>query len=165
MSPIPDLIRYASAFFAVPLGSLSYGSFLTASNISQKIFKVLLIIAILFIVLGLIRNGINLIGNNPTYSLSSFLIPKYKHLVWDIPDNYNLIIFFVIITSILYIYPKNKILFILLILYYFIPGIYSYKTTPLFINKNSAGSYWCWIVAVFSFIIYIVNPLVQKYNN
>ena len=27
---MPDFFKYASAFFAVPLGSLSYGSFLTA---------------------------------------------------------------------------------------------------------------------------------------
>ena len=41
VSPIPVFFKYASAFFAIPLGSLSYGSLLTASKISQNKIKVL----------------------------------------------------------------------------------------------------------------------------
>ena len=40
LSPTPLSFKYFSAFFAVLLGSLSYGSFLTASNMSQKMFSV-----------------------------------------------------------------------------------------------------------------------------
>ena len=28
-------------------------------------------------------------------------------------------------------------------------------------NDNYYGSYWCWIVAIFSFIIYLINPYIQ----
>jgi len=143
---------------------LKYDTFY--KNIKKNsIYKIVFVIAILFILLGLFRNGISLFSKKSTNTLTSYLIPKYRHLVWDMPDNYNLIILFLIIVSFIFIFKKNKIFMILLLLYYTIPGIYAYLTSPLNLNKNSAGSYWCWIVAFFSFLIYFINPIIQKYNS
>jgi hypothetical protein len=134
-------------------------------NITKNyIYKIGIVIAILFIIIGFFRNGISLFSKYSNKSLTSYLIPKYRHLVWDIPDNYNLIILFMIIVSLIFIFKKNKIFLIILLLYYIIPALYSYYTIPDKLNKNIAGSYWCWIVAFFSFLIYFANPFLQKYN-
>ena len=143
---------------------LKYDTFY--KNITKKyIYKIFFVIAILFIIIGLFRNGRALFNKSPEYSLTSYLLPKYRHLVWDIPDNYNLIIGFLIIVSLLFIFPKNKIFLIILLLYYIIPALYTYYSIPNNTNKNIAGSYWCWIVAFFSFLIYFINPIIQKYNS
>jgi hypothetical protein len=134
-------------------------------NITKNIiYKIGFVIALLFIIIGVFRNVMALFSKSPNYSLTSYLLPKYRHLVWDIPHNYNLIILFLIIASLIFIFNKNKIFLILLLLYYMIPALYSYLSSPLYLNKNTAGSYWCWIVAFFSFIIYFTNPILQKYN-
>ena len=134
-------------------------------NITKNsIYKIGFVIALLFIIIGVFRNGRALFSKSPNYSLTSYLLPKYRHLVWDIPHNYNLIILFLIIASLIFIFNKNKIFLILLLLYYMIPALYSYLSSPLYLNKNTAGSYWCWIVAFFSFLIYFTNPMLQKYN-
>ena len=62
MSPIPDFFKYASAFFAVPLGSLSYGSFLTASKISQNIFNV--VCELKGSIIGLSKSGFKIISDS-----------------------------------------------------------------------------------------------------
>ena len=130
----------------------------------QNIQTIGLIIGTLILIVGLVRNGMSLFSKTPTYSLTSYVIPKYRHLVWNIPDNYNLIILFMIIVSILFIFPKNKIFMILLLMYYIVPALYSYFTIPKGLNKNIAGSYWCWIVAFFSFFIYFSNTYLQQFN-
>ena len=135
-------------------------------NITKNsIYKIGFGISLIFIIIGFCRNGRALFGKSPNYSLTSYLVPKYRHLVWDIPDNYNLIIGFLIIVSLLFIFPKNKIFLIILLLYYIIPALYTYYIIPINTNKNIAGSYWCWIVAFFSFLIYFINPILQKYNS
>ena len=139
---------------------LKYDTFY--KNITKKyIYKIFFVIAILFIIIGLFRNGTALFSKSPEYSLTSYLLPKYRHLVWDMPDNYNLIIGFLIIVSLLFMFPKNKIFLIILLLYYIIPALYTYYSIPNNTNKNIAGSYWCWIVAFCSFLIYFANPLIQ----
>jgi hypothetical protein len=143
---------------------LKYDTFY--KNITKKyIYKIVFVIAILFIILGVFRNGISLFSNKSTNTITSYLIPKYRHLVWDIPDNYNMIILFLIIVSLIFIFKKNKMFMIILLLYYIVPALYTYYTIPDNLNKNIAGSYWCWIVAFFSFLIYFTNPMLQKYNS
>ena len=130
-------------------------------NITKNnIYNIVFVIALLFIIIGLFRNGMALLSKSSNYSLTSYLLPKYRHLVWDIPHNYNLIIGFLIIVSLIFIFPKSKIFLIILLLYFMIPALYTYYSIPN-TNKNIAGSYWCWIVAFFSFLIYFINPILQ----
>ena len=81
------------------------------------------------------------------------------HLVWNFPHyHYVIVVLFGLAIAYKYLYPKNKIFTILIVLFYIIPWLY---TTLLFKDITVLGSYWCWIVAFFSFLIYVVNPLIQ----
>lgn len=91
------------------------------------------------------------------------------------PTKYNYTILLSIIIAIFIIAPLNKIIFTLtLLIYYLVPFFYilfedgnDIQTIIKLIsgefknNDKYYGSFWCWIVAFFSFIMYLVNPYLQ----
>jgi len=81
------------------------------------------------------------------------------HVVWNFPHyHYVIVVLFGLVIAYKYIYPKNKIFTMFVVLFYIIPWLY---TTLVFKDITVVGSYWCWIVAFFSFLIYFVNPLIK----
>lgn len=130
--------------------------------INNKYFNFLIIIAFGFALFGLfnIFNSIN----NKTFNFISYPDSKNNHLVWDFPTHYQYIMIFGLIASI-FIFKENKTAWLFIILYYLLPALYVFITNIPSINnlnKNYNGSYWCWYVAIFSFIVYIINPYIQK---
>lgn len=74
-----------------------------------------------------------------------------KHLVWGFNPKFYILIFITsIIFCLFYIKPLSKaiIISLLFILSFFYSYVYS---------KNTIGSYWCWLTALFAFIFIIIN--------
>ncbi len=139
-------------------------------------YKILFAISILFLLFGLYKTIYELFFTKKNiYNFLSYPDKKTGHLIWTFHSKYNYVILLSIIITIFIILPMNKLIFILvLIIYYFIPIIYIYIedgnnfgsmikiiTTELENNDKYNGSYWCWIVAFFSFIMYLANPYLQ----
>jgi hypothetical protein len=108
------------------------------------------------------------------YTFVSYPDTKTGHLVWNIPSYYHLSVILSILI-ILFISTQNKFLFTLLIFLYYLLPFYlillydgkkfsdvmkimygKFKT-----NDKYYGSFWCWISAFFSFLMYFINPYLQ----
>jgi len=99
------------------------------------------------------------------YSLTSYPDSKSNHLVWDFPEHYGISLIFLSLIISYFIFPNQKIFVLCLALYFMIPVITLLLTMKIEDNnkiKNYAGSYWCWYVAIFSFMFYLVNPMIQN---
>ena len=116
--------------------------------INQVLFKCFFAIAVVFLLVGIVRVYLNI---NKIKSI------KGDYLEWIIPSNYSLIVVFELLITAIYIIQKNPTFGLIIILYYLIGAIvtYSYTKTKYF------GSYWCWLVAIFSIVLYIINPYLQ----
>ena len=120
-------------------------------------FHILFIISILFAIYGIYQ-----ISSNKKKFLS-FPETINKHLVWDFPDDYHIVTLISLLISII-IFKENKIFWVCIIIYYFSPALIISQTNEVSNknkNKNYNGSYWCWYVAIFSFILYFLNPKIQ----
>jgi hypothetical protein len=131
------------------------------NTIKTSLFKIFFVLTILLFVIGII----NIIVNKTDYL--SYITEKSVHLVWKKPKyleiqyKIGMIIVFLIIIG--FIYPKNKAFGLFLLLFLSITGIYSYITS--YKGKNIVfGSYWCWVVAIWAFLIYFINPHLQHFN-
>lgn len=82
------------------------------------------------------------------------------HLVWEFPDAYVNGLVLMLLTGIALIAPKYPTLFASLLLYFLAPVAFmssTMKVSKLSESKNYIGSYWCWWVASFSFLLYGLN--------
>jgi hypothetical protein len=94
---------------------------------------------------------------NKTYTFQSKPDSISKHMVWEFPEDYYLSIVLIVIPSVLFIAPKYLSLFISGLIYFFLPIIIILTTMDVSDEnrlKNYSGSYWCWYVAIFSFLMY-----------
>ena len=124
--------------------------------IQTNIFKLLFGASISMALFGLYRVTDAYI--NKTHTFLSKPDSISKHMVWDFPSDYKVSILLIFITGIILIAPKFLLLFIALLIYYFLPILIIQSTVTVEDKnklKNYSGSYWCWYVAVFSFLFYI----------
>jgi hypothetical protein len=125
-------------------------------------FKLFLIIGILWVVYGLYK--IASAYKNKSYSFLSHPDPKSGHLVWEFPDNYRITMIIILCISLYFIIPFQIIFSLMLGLYFMLPILLLHLNMNVDDKnklKNYRGSYWCWYVAIFSFLFYAVNPLLQ----
>lgn len=141
-------------------------------------YKVLFIISCGFLLFGLCKTIYNLfykIGGQNKFL--SYPDKRTGHLIWRFEHNYKYSILLSIIIAILIIMPLNNLLFTLtLFIYYLLPYYLiiveggnnlkdvlklSSESSKIKNNDLYYGSFWCWIVAFFSFIMYIMNPYLQ----
>jgi hypothetical protein len=152
------------------------------SIIETASYKILFGLSFVFMLFGLYQVIYQLFfisNKTQTYTFLAYPDKKTGHLIWNIPSKYNYAILLSIIIIIFIIVPLNNIFFILtLLIYYLGPFLYilleddnnlydiikissiKYET-----NDKYYASYWCWISAFFSFIMYLVNPYLQPENN
>ena len=128
-------------------------------------YNVIFIISILFVLFGII-NIIYELKANDEYKFISYPDKKNCHLVWDFPGHYPIVLIISLFLSI-FVFIENKIFWICGILYFLLPPIFIFfalknNTVEKNKEKNYIGSYWCWYVAAFSFILYFLNPKIQK---
>ena len=116
--------------------------------INQVLFKCFVVIAVIFLLIGVVRIYLNI---NKIRSIEG------NHLEWIIPSNYDLIVVFGLLITTMYIIQKNPTFGFIIILYYLIGAIVSYTLT----KTKYFGSYWCWLVAIFSIVLYLINPYLQ----
>jgi len=127
-------------------------------------YKLLFIISIMVAIFGLYNIITHMNKKNKIYNFISYPDRINKHLVWDFPSHYPLILVVALLISI-FVFKENKIIWLSTILYYFLPAIYVVLTNTISkknLTKNYNGSYWCWYVAIFSFLLYFLNPKIQK---
>jgi len=135
-------------------------------GISGPLFNMGLILSILWVGFGLFRIGVGYV--NQSYSFLARPDARTHNLIWDSPSNYLLTMLILIGLALVFIYPYNKLVVLLLAIYYGISIATIYVSNPsnfdtiLNPNKNTTGSYWCWYVATFSFLFYFVNPIIQN---
>jgi uncharacterized membrane protein SpoIIM required for sporulation len=130
--------------------------------LSQE-FMLCLVGSILWFAFGIYQ--ISVAYKTKTYSLTSYPDSKSNHLVWDFPDHYKISLVFLGLIIAYFMFPNQKIFVLCLALYFMIPVITLLLTMKVDDNnktKNYAGSYWCWYVAVFSFMFYVVNPMISN---
>ena len=126
-------------------------------------FKLLFIISFIFFLYGIYQVYFYLNKKNPEFKFLSYPDKVNCHLVWDFPDNYPSVILISLLISI-YVYQENSVFWAATIMYYFLPYILIYFTNKVHKEnktKNYNGSYWCWVVAIFSFLLYYINPRIQ----
>ena len=116
--------------------------------INQLLFKCFVAIAVVLLLIGVVRIYLNI---NKIRSI------KGPHLEWIIPGNYDLIVILGIIFTTVYILPKNPTFALIIGLYYLIGAIVSFVIT----KTKYFGSYWCWLVAIFAIVLYVINPYLQ----
>lgn len=121
------------------------------SKNTQK-FKNMKIVAWMIFIFGVGYIFYNMSKNNYPYSL---VIKDSLH--WNF-DKYYLLVFLACVNISNIIYQKNKPFWAFLIGYFTIPVII------MIYFKNFTGSYWCWYVAFFAFLLYVINPWLQKFN-
>ena len=121
------------------------------SKNTQK-FKKRKIVALSIFIFGVTYILYNILNKNYPYSL---VIKDSLH--WNF-DKYYAIVFLVCVYVSTMIYQKNKHFWAFLISYFTIPVM-----IMLYLNKFT-GSYWCWYVAFFAFLLYLINPWLQKFN-
>lgn len=130
--------------------------------INTRFFKLLTIIAYGFAIFGIFSIFKSI--NDKSYDFISYPDRINHHLIWDFPSHYPYIVFFGLI-ALIFMLKENKTASLFIVLYYLLPALYVIVTNKVSIenlNKNYIGSYWCWYVAIFSFILYIINPYIQK---
>jgi len=129
---------------------------------STGLFQSLFAAAVAFFGFGLYRIGSAYTTGST--SLTSWPDSKTGHLVWDFPMNYGIEVLFIIVVSAIYMLPKSVLTFWILLLYFMIPFALSHSSGFLQWDgkwRPYGGSYWCWYVASFSFLLYGVNPILQ----
>jgi len=146
------------------------------SIIETASYKILFALSGLFMLYGVYQIIYQLFFNkNHIYNFVAYPDKKTGHLIWNFQSKYNYAILLAIIITIFIIAPLNKPIFILtLFIYYFIPILYIFIedgnnfnraikiiTSNIENNDKYYGSYWCWVSAFFSFIMYLVNPYLQ----
>ncbi len=94
-----------------------------------------------------------------THSFLSVPHSSSKHMVWNYPADYSIAGISIILIAALFIAPRYPLFFIGIILYYLLPLLIIYITSDdkdknILTNFSGAGSYWCWYVAIFSFLFY-----------
>lgn len=97
---------------------------------------------------------------NKTHTFISKPDSISKHLIWEFPADYITTMVLLFFTASIFIAPKFLFLFIVLLVYYLLPILMIHLTIKIEDKnrlKNYAGSYWCWYVAVFSFLFLIFN--------
>jgi len=103
---------------------------------------------------GVILYGLYQMSVSKQFNYISYPHPVNGHLIWDFPNIYTNVIYPVcIVIALLMIRPPIFLTFIMLFF-----ALTAYRSVG---NVESAGSYWCWLVASFSFIIYFANPYLQ----
>ena len=139
-------------------------------------YKILFAMSSLFMLYGIYKTIYQLFfDKNYINNFLTYPDKKTGHLIWRFQSKYNYAILLAVIIGIFIIAPLNKLIFSLtLIIYYFIPILYIFIedgnnfessikiiTSKIENNDKYYGSFWCWIVAFFSFIMYLVNPYLQ----
>ena len=105
-------------------------------------YKLMVFISILILLFGIYNIIIHLTKSNKEYSFLSYPDKVNKHLVWDFPSHYPLIIVVALLISLI-ILKEDRIIWLSIIGYYFIPAIIvvlTNKVSPENINKNYNGS-------------------------
>jgi len=129
---------------------------------STALFQSLFAVSVAFFGYGLYQIG--LAYTTGSKSLTSWPDSKTGHLIWDFPMNYDNILLFIIFISTIYVLPKNAMAFGILLLYFMIPFAVAHSSGFMQWDgkwKPYGGSYWCWYVAAFSFLLYGINPMLQ----
>lgn len=129
--------------------------------IKTDTFKLLSGASIAMAVFGLYRVTSAYINKTNTFLSKPDSISK--HMVWEFPDDYILSMLLIFITGYIFIAPKYLSLYIAVLIYYFLPIIIIQITTKVEDKnklKNYVGSYWCWYVAIFSFLFLFRSDLV-----
>ena len=124
--------------------------------IQTDTFKLLFGASIAMAIFGLYRVTNAYI--NKTHTFLSKPDSISKHMVWEFPSDYMASILLILIIGCIFIAPKFLSLFIAILIYYFLPILIINLTVHVEDKnklKNYSGSYWCWYVAVFSFLFYI----------
>ena len=132
---------------------------------NSGLFKAAFLVASIFFCFGIISTLYNVFYNKK-WTFVAFQDKVSKHLIWDFPNNYPYGIILTIL-SLIIIFKKNYVFGIVLLIYFFFPLIYIYKfskSEEKNIGKMLLGSYWCWVCAAFSFILYFANPYFQRSN-
>ena len=120
-------------------------------TLSVNTKRVLIGVGILVLLFGIYR--IVTEQSNSKYPFLCYPLPSNgRHLVWGFPNDYMTIILPVAtIIAILYIRPWKILMFFLV--YYYGTLLVSFVVS----GQQSIGSYWCWLVAILSFLVYLFN--------
>ncbi len=127
-------------------------------------YKILFLASVILVLFGIYNIIFHMNKKNKTYKFLSYPDKISKHLVWDFPDHYHYVIVLSLLISI-FIFLENKLFWLVIFVYYFAPWVLiKLNMTVDKINKtkNYNGSYWCWYVAAFSFILYFMNSKLQN---
>ena len=147
-------IMGAIILFVHPLG-LIYGMELDKAYQDERqttYFKRMKLLAwgVLFFGIGIVL--FNVFNKNiPNSSV------KDGSLIWNFEKYYGIALLLCIIISKM-IYKNNKVLWGVLMVYFFLPIII------LLCYNTYSGSYWCWYVAFFAILLYLINPVLQNFN-
>ena len=131
---------------------------------NNNFYNILFASSFIFVLFGIYNIVFHINKKNKIYNFLSYPDKINNHLVWDFPDHYSIVIIISLLISI-FILKENKKFWIAILLYYFLPAFLVYFTNKVSIknkNKNYNGSYWCWYVAIFSFLLYNINPKIQE---
>jgi len=130
---------------------------------STPLFKTATIAAVVVLLYGIYRVGSAYLNN--TNAFLSLPDKLSGHLIWDFPSNYIVIVLLILGISAAFVLPVNKAVFVASAAYFLLPValiIIFMKLASKNLNKSYLGSYWCWYVAAFSFLIYFGNGLLSK---
>ena len=81
-------------------------------------------------------------------------------MVWEFPTDYISTMVIMLVTAVIFIAPKFLFIFVILLIYYLLPILVILLTMTVDEKnrlKNYSGSYWCWYVAMFSFLFLFLN--------
>ncbi len=141
--------------FAHPL-AIAIGIYFDKSyrNITQKTKLMIIYITILLMIVGIYL----MYQSWNKYNYCSYPHKTNHHLVWDFPLYYTkMILPLCLLIAILFIRPISFLT--LMICYFIIPSLLARYYFKL---ETSSGSFWCWIVAAFSIIAYMINGIINK---
>ena len=176
---IPILNKIASLIGSIVLFShplaIVVGLYFDKSNkdnklISKSNFRNLILICLTIILFNLYQ-----IITTKKHKFLTYVHDTVKHLVWDFPHSNYMTLVLTSAALIVYIliYFNSKPTFYMIIIYYFVGIVISSKffVENIFSFKYGLagkyfGSYWCWVVAFFSIILYFINKKINnKINN
>ena len=143
--------------FAAMIGMSIESGYKSVTN--TNIFKLLLTASVFMAIFGIYRVSNAYISKTHTFISKPDTISK--HMVWEFPEDYFATMILMLITSVIFIAPRFLFLFVTLIIYYLLPILIIRLTINVDDEKNQlknyAGSYWCWYVAMFSFLFLFFN--------
>ena len=128
------------------------------SVINTNVFKLLLAASVFMAIFGIHRVSTAYINKTHTFISKPDTISK--HMVWEFPTDYISTMVIILVTGVIFIAPKFLFLFVILLIYYLLPILVILLTMTVDEKnrlKNYAGSYWCWYVAMFSFLFLFLN--------